>query len=50
MIREIEPYIRTVQKMEQIAEFKKIISKSRKVLQPSIRNARKIFGLTESGS
>ncbi len=50
VIKEIEPFIRTENKMDQISEFKKSICKPRKTLWPSIRNAREILGLTDKAS
>lgn len=46
VIKEIEPFLRTENKRIQISEFKKKICEPRKLLWPSIRNAREILGLT----
>ncbi len=48
VIKNIEPFIRTVRKKEQIANFKESITRPRKNLWPSIRIAREILGLTEN--
>ncbi|OLC83084.1 MAG: hypothetical protein AUJ08_05840 [Thaumarchaeota archaeon 13_1_40CM_3_50_5] len=48
VIKNIEPFIRTVRKKEEIANFKESIVRPRKSLWPSIRIAREILGLTEN--
>ena len=45
VIKNIEPYIRTENKKEQIRQFKESVSKPREKLHGGIRNARKILGL-----
>lgn len=50
VIKEIEPFIRTENKITQISEFKKSICRPRKTLWPSIKNAREILGLTDKSS
>ncbi|HEV2225189.1 MAG TPA: hypothetical protein VGR56_00110 [Nitrososphaerales archaeon] len=47
VIKEVEPFIRTENKIIQISEFKKSICKPRRTLWSSIRNAREILGLTD---
>jgi len=46
VIKEIEPFVRTENKIAQISEFEKSICKPRKRLWSSIRDAREILGLT----
>ena len=48
MIKNIEPFIRTVRKKEEIANFKESIARPRRTLWPTVRIARKILGLTEN--
>jgi hypothetical protein len=50
VIKEIEPFIRTENKIAQISEFKKSICRQRKKLWPSIREARDVLGLTDKAS
>jgi hypothetical protein len=50
VIRNIEPFIRTVHRKEQIALFKESLRRKRKLLRPEIRNARKTLGLDEDES
>lgn len=45
VVKNIEPYIRTENKREQIREFKDSLSKPRKRLHGGIMKARKILGL-----
>lgn len=48
VIKEIEPYIRTENKILQISKFKQSICRPRNHLWPSIKNAREVLGLTNS--
>ena len=48
VIKNIEPFIRTVRKKEEIANFKESIARPRRTLWPTVRIARKILGLTEN--
>lgn len=50
VVKEIEPFIRTENKIVQISNFKKSICKPRKRLWPSIRDAREILGLTNKAA
>ncbi len=48
LTKEIEPYIRTENKKEEIDALKESLMKPRKLLWPSIRKAREILGLNPS--